>query len=536
MNILTHLDLLSVGIAVAGIALLGVLVLLNNWQSATHRAFFYFSAITVFWSIANYSYYQLPAGVLALWILRLVIFFGVWHAFTFFNLAFVFPRTRAHRPHWYTYGLFPITIATAVLTLTPYVFHSINSVTANGSIGGIENSPGIIVFAILVLFLVVGGISMLAWKTWHASKEQRMSFSMLLYGTVLTFLLLIGFNFFIPAVFNDPQFIPLGALFLLPFILFSAFAILRYNLFKIRVAVIGLLVFYLSVAVFISIIFAQTFVEMLFASSELILVLIFGFWIIRSMLKEVKQRELIERQAHTLEETNARQETLIHFVSHEVKSFLTKDANAMAMLADGDFGALPEQAKSFVESALAQAREGTRSVMSILQAANLKKGTITYKMEPIDISALVKKSFAALAPLAQERGLSFTLSIGKQTEPYNVVGDADQLREHVFRNLIENAIVYTQKGSVTVTLEKNNDGKVIFSVKDTGVGISDEDKERLFTEGGHGKNSIKVNAHSTGYGLYIVKQIIDAHHGTVRAESKGSGDGSRFVVEFPIKT
>jgi signal transduction histidine kinase len=113
-----------------------------------------------------------------------------------------------------------------------------------------------------------------------------------------------------------------------------------------------------------------------------------------------------------------------------------------------------------------------------------------------------------------------------------MTGDAPQINDHVLRNLIDNSINYTPTGSVTVSLKKVGD-KFVFAVKDTGVGITAEDKVRLFTEGGHGKDSIKVNVHSTGYGLYIAKQIIEAHGGTVRAESEGAGKGSTFTAEFP---
>jgi signal transduction histidine kinase len=55
----------------------------------------------------------------------------------------------------------------------------------------------------------------------------------------------------------------------------------------------------------------------------------------------------------------------------------------------------------------------------------------------------------------------------------------------------------------------------------------------LFTEGGHGKESIKVNVDSTGFGLYIAKQVVDSHGGKIWAESEGAGKGSRFIVELP---
>ena len=55
----------------------------------------------------------------------------------------------------------------------------------------------------------------------------------------------------------------------------------------------------------------------------------------------------------------------------------------------------------------------------------------------------------------------------------------------------------------------------------------------LFTEGGHGKDSIKVNVHSTGYGLFIAKEVVEAQGGKIWAESEGQGKGSTFIVEFP---
>jgi signal transduction histidine kinase len=82
-----------------------------------------------------------------------------------------------------------------------------------------------------------------------------------------------------------------------------------------------------------------------------------------------------------------------------------------------------------------------------------------------------------------------------------------------------------------VSLEKK-DGKILFSVKDTGIGLTPEDKKNLFTEGGRGKDSVKFNVDSTGYGLYSVKLIVEAHGARVWAESEGAGKGSEFFVEF----
>ena len=112
------------------------------------------------------------------------------------------------------------------------------------------------------------------------------------------------------------------------------------------------------------------------------------------------------------------------------------------------------------------------------------------------------------------------------------MGDSIWLKEAI-NNLIDNSIKYTKEGKITVELEKKN-SNILFSIKDTGMGITEEDKQHLFTEGGRGKDSVKVNVDSTGYGLFTVKLIVEAHKGTVSAQSEGPGKGSTFFVELPV--
>ena len=112
-------------------------------------------------------------------------------------------------------------------------------------------------------------------------------------------------------------------------------------------------------------------------------------------------------------------------------------------------------------------------------------------------------------------------------------GDAVQLGE-VFKNLIMNAVKYnTPNGSVKVDLRRE-DGRIIFSVKDTGVGVSDEDKPRLFAFGAMGKDSIKLNVEAAGFGLAFVKGVAEAHKGVAGYRPNDSGKGSTFFVELPI--
>jgi signal transduction histidine kinase len=243
---------------------------------------------------------------------------------------------------------------------------------------------------------------------------------------------------------------------------------------------------------------------------------------------------LYEELAKTNKEliqSNERQSNLIHFISHEVKGFLTKDIAAFSELIEGDYGTLPDAAHTLAEGALAQSRDGARAVTELLEASNLKEGTVHYVMTLFDFKEPFLEVAEKLRPLAEKKGLHYTVEIDKNAN-YMINGDRGQLQDHVLRNMIENAINYTKEGGIVLSLTKN-DEHVVLTIKDTGVGISQEDMLHLFTEGGHGRDAIKVNVNSTGYGLFIVKNIIDAHNGTITAQSDGEGKGAMFTMELP---
>lgn len=276
-----------------------------------------------------------------------------------------------------------------------------------------------------------------------------------------------------------------------------------------------------------------------FSTSELIIngiylgcTTIFGFFLIRSVLQEVRQRELIEKQEKELEIANRAQENLIHFISHEVKGYLAKSEAAFAGILEGDYGAITDDLKGMVTIALGEMKKGVETVMDILQAGDFKKGTVALHIQPVDIKQLVEKTVEQEKPEFDKKHL--TLDVQIAPGDYGIEADASQIGKHVVHNLIDNALKYTPSGTVWVSLKRVGD-KVQFLVKDSGVGISPEDKGRLFTEGGRGKDSIKVNAHSTGYGLYIAKSIVTAHGGKVWADSEGQGKGSTFCAELPVK-
>lgn len=528
-----NFDLVAAGTTIVAIAVLGVSILLADRQSITNKTFFLFSLATIAYAVVNFLSYRISDEDLTIWFLRGTIFFATFHALLFFQLFYVFPKSKATFPGWYKYCLLPLACAVALLTLTPLVFNQVKSFPSNGHPAVAVLGPAIGVFGFTAALFVIAALLILARKSWRAQGIEKEQFRLVALGSVTTFAGLLILNVILPLVFENVLFITLAPVVFFPFLGLTAYAIGRYRLFNIKLVAIALLSFLLAVTIISQVIFSTTLGQVLFGVTQFALVVIFSLWLLRATMREVEQRELIESQRAELERMNNQQERFLHFISHEVKGYLTDGQNAFAAIVEGDLGKVAPQVWNTSTTALAKMREGVHTVMDILAASNMKAGTVTYKKEPFDFHETFENAIEIMRPRVAEKGLKFDVSVVEGN--YTFIGDKEKIEHHVIRNLVDNAIRYTPQGSITIALERDS-GHIRFAVKDTGVGITEEDKPRLFTEGGHGKDSIKVNVNSTGYGLYVAKQVIEAHGGTIRAESAGAGKGAEFIVELPVSS
>jgi len=531
MDVLQNLDLLAVGVVVAATILLGFAAYASNTKSATNRYFFVFTFVTACWGLVNYFSYQFADVDLVLWLLRFIMFFAVFQAYSLYALFRAFPADAFEFTKYERLILVPVVVLTGALTLTPTVFSSIVGTAQAGEVALVERGPGIILFGIVAVGLVVTAVYLLIRKTAVATGDLKKGYRVILLGVGATFALIITFNFIIAAVFRQPQYVPLGALFMFPLVAAISYAILRHRVFTVKVAATALLVCAFAIASFLEVLLSPDLVAIIFRASVFVLILIAGLLLVKSVLREVEQRELIEKQEKELELANKEQENLLHFISHEVKGYLTESQAAFAAIVEGDFGATSEKLRQMAENALVGVRRVVATVSDILDASNFKKGTIVYRRARFDLRKAVTEVVGELMGAAEQKGLAIEIEVGEGE--YLFEGDEDKLRRHVIRNLIDNAIKYTPKGHIKVELACRE--KIRLVVQDSGVGITPEDMKNLFTEGGHGKDSIKLNVHSTGYGLYIAKQVVDAHGGKIWAESDGAGKGARFIVELPLK-
>jgi len=536
MNFLNNLDFISVGLAAAAIGILGFVVFFSDRKSITTKTFLLFSLITIFWGAANYFFYQINYAV-AFWLLRAIVFLGVWHAFSFFQLAYVFPdKETIFRPA-YKYILVPVVVATSILTLTPFVFSKVLSVSPEtGRILSIENGPGIVVFGIVVTSLIVAGIVFLFRKMLKVKKKEKAQFRLMFTGLFLTFSLILIFNFFLPAFFDNPSFIPLSSVFLLPFAIFTAYAIFKHNLLDIKIITTEIVAFLLSMAVLFEALISKNSSEIVFRFGIFILVLIFGILLIRSVRKEVEQREELQelnkdlKEADVkLEELNRFKTQLLSFASHQLKSPLAAIKGYAELTLEGLYGKISEKSKEPLHKIIKSADSLVALINNLIDFRKIDEGKLEYQMSKTDFSKLVRGVVDELKPLAEEKKLD--LKISAADAPVWVNADAQKLRQ-VVQNLVDNAIKYTQKGFVIVKL--SSDGReTLLEVSDSGFGIPKILLPHLFEEFIRDERA-KRKVLGSGLGLFIASKIIEAHNGKIWAESEGEEKGSTFRVKLPL--
>jgi signal transduction histidine kinase len=169
-------------------------------------------------------------------------------------------------------------------------------------------------------------------------------------------------------------------------------------------------------------------------------------------------------------------------------------------------------------------------VNDFLEVARLQAGKMKIEEKEIDICEVLTKAVEDLDVMAKEKGLKLIYKPNKK--PIPITTDSARLTQ-VFTNIISNSIKYTDKGTVTVECEQEP-GEIIILIKDTGMGISAEDQQKLFTPFSRVGDVDRSVITGTGLGMWITKQLVTILHGTIGVESI-KGVGTHIVIKFKTK-
>src|SRR3989344_2298222 len=417
-----------------------------------------------------------PDLVLFYWSLQILLEILLYTSAFYFAYAFIAQKDLKFLGK---IGLGILLVPIIMILPTSYLLPGVDISSCNASENPLLNfsfTYGIEIFlSLLILFISFWGLG--------TQPKRRAEISLFTTGIVV-FLVAFSSGNIIGSITEDWDLAQVGLFGMPVFIAFLTYTVVKLKTFNIKLIATQALVVGIAVLIGARLFYSTTTAGTILSAVTLVGFLISGVFLVRSVKREIQQREHIEKLAEELQETNKRQETLMHFVGHEVKGFLTRDASVFAALSEGDFGQLPEPLKPIVSQALAQSRDGARSVTDILTASNQKKGTVSYTKEPFDLKALAEEIVEKAKPKAVDKGLTISFSSDDSGAPYTSNGDKGKIGDNVLRNVIDNSINYTSTGSIVVSLKKDpsttlgaGNGKFVIAVKDTGIGITEEDKK-----------------------------------------------------------
>lgn len=404
---------------------------------------------------------------------------------------------------------------------------------------GVSYTPGVLYKLFIPYFVIFFSITLFnLMKSYKiGDRISRAQIIFVLLGMMSAFVIGLITNVVFPLLGESKVAVFGPSIAILSLVSFSTYAILKHHLFNIKVIAAELLTIAIWIFLLIQILVSATPQAKLVNGVLLLFIVFFGVLLMRSVINEVSQRERLQALTAQLEEANEKLKKLdklktefLGLASHQVRSPLSVIKGSASMLLDGSYGILNnDQQRNQIEQIFKSSNNLSKLIEDLLNVTKIEQGGMKYEMQQIDLKQILQEIVQELTPLAKKKNLKLLfveLDIGSH------IAQADSLKiRQAFLNVIDNAIKYTQTGTIQVSVGRAESGKVKVSISDTGTEMSKSDISVLFEKFSR-RDNLMSNSGGSGLGLYLAKKIINDHNGRIWAESPGIGKGSSFIIEF----
>ena len=239
------------------------------------------------------------------------------------------------------------------------------------------------------------------------------------------------------------------------------------------------------------------------------------------VLHDVSREKIIERM----------KTEFVSISAHQLRTPLSAIKWTLRMLLDGDLGKISSEQREFILKTYDSNERMIRLINDLLNVTRIEEGRYLYKRVPYNIIELIQSVIDLYKDEVKKKEIKLEFKKPKKEVP-KINVDFEKIKL-ALQNLVDNAVRYTpRKGRVTVELDCDRK-EVMISVKDTGVGIPKDQQERVFSKFFRGANILRMEVEGSGLGLFITKNIIEAHGGKVWFDSK-EGLGTVFSVTIPF--
>ena len=225
-----------------------------------------------------------------------------------------------------------------------------------------------------------------------------------------------------------------------------------------------------------------------------------------------------------LKETIDQRENFVSCLTHDLRTPLVAANRMLDLLKQKAFGEVTSEQEEAIDNIISSNQNMLKMLNTLLETHHYELGQKILSFIPVDLKSLIKEVVIELKPLTEEKKIELQCNLANDVS--EIKGDCLELRR-VITNLIGNAIKFTDKGNVTVSLSQKN-SEVIVKVADSGIGMSPQEQESIFQryhQGNHRRSG-------KGLGLYLCQQIINAHQGKITVKSE-SGKGTTFTLSLP---
>lgn len=240
------------------------------------------------------------------------------------------------------------------------------------------------------------------------------------------------------------------------------------------------------------------------------------------ILHDVSREKIVERM----------KTEFVSLVAHQLRTPLSAIKWTVKMLLDGDLGSITEEQRNFIEKTYSSNERMINLINDLLNVTRIEEGRYLYRPVLTSLEETIQPVINFYKGQIEKKKLRFEFKKPEKKLP-KVLIDVEKMRLAV-ENLLDNAISYTRPGGY-VTISLNYEKKKLkFLIQDTGIGIPKEQQKRVFTNFFRGTNAIRAETEGTGLGLFIVKNIIEAHGGEIWFESE-ENKGSTFFFTLPVE-
>lgn len=221
----------------------------------------------------------------------------------------------------------------------------------------------------------------------------------------------------------------------------------------------------------------------------------------------------------------------VSLAAHQLRTPLSAIKWALKMLLDGDMGSIKKDQKNFLEKTYQSNERMIALVNDLLNITRIEEGKYLYKPTVTQLELVAKFVVDSYKDEAKAKNIKLTLR-KSDSLLRSVKIDVEKIRL-AMQNIIDNAIRYSAEGSEVVVACSGNEKETEFSVRDNGIGIPKDQQARIFSKFFRGANAVRIDTEGSGLGLYIAKNIVEAHGGRIWFESE-SEKGATFHFSLPI--